>query len=183
MRSARSSGSTCASWAGRRRRGTRSARAIRTASHGALLRSYDFRSSVEQENVFAHPLDFVPAGGELIFSLPNGFQAYMLVDGTGHRIDKAPTAIVSDPRRPDRAVETALSCVGCHAAGIVDRADQLREASRSLDDASRARVHQLHPPAGELARLFAADRARFTAAVGRIGYTPAADPADEPINQ
>jgi hypothetical protein len=88
-------------------------------AYGALWRSYDFRSSTGRENVFAHPLDFVPAGGELIFNLPDGMQAYMLVDGSGRRIDKAPTAIVSDPRRPDRAVETALSCMGCHAAGII----------------------------------------------------------------
>src|SRR6185436_7044926 len=30
--------------------------------HGALWRSYDFRSSRGREDVFAHPLDFVPAG-------------------------------------------------------------------------------------------------------------------------
>jgi hypothetical protein len=133
--------------------------------HGALWRSYDFRSSRGREDVFAHPLDFVPAGGEIIFNLPNGLQGYMLVDAAGRRIDKAPTAIVSDPRRPDRAVENGVSCIGCHAAGIIPRADQLRGAAGALSALERARIEELHPPAEELARLYAADRARFLAAL------------------
>jgi hypothetical protein len=150
--------------------------------YGALWRSYDFGSSVGRENVFAHPLDFVPAGGELIFNLPDGLQAYMLVDGTGRRLDKAPTTIVSDPRRPDRAVENALSCIGCHANGIIDRADQLRAAAdRGFPAEDRDRIRALHPPAAELSALYAADRQRFTDALAAIGVTAPADPADEPI--
>ena len=42
----------------------------------------------------------------------------MLVDANNRRIDKAPTAIVSDPRRPDRAVEPGVSCMSCHLTGI-----------------------------------------------------------------
>ena len=151
--------------------------------HGALWRSYDFKSSVELENVFAHPLDFVPAGGELIWNLPDGFQAYMLVDASGRRIDKAVTTIVSDPRRPDRAVATAVSCIGCHASGIIDRADQIRDATRELAGADRDRIARLHPRAGELTALYAKDRARFTAAVAAIAPAPrsGAELADEPI--
>jgi Planctomycete cytochrome C len=151
--------------------------------HGALWRSYDFKSSVERENVFAHPLDFVPAGGELIFNLPDGFQAYMLVDAAGRRIDKAITTIVSDPRRPDRAVATAVSCIGCHASGIIDRADQIREATRELAGADRDRIARLHPRARELTALYAKDRGRFLAALAAITPAPAAgaELADEPI--
>jgi mono/diheme cytochrome c family protein len=142
---------------------------------GAYWRSYDFASSVGFENVFAHPLDFVPAGGEIIFNLPNGLQAYMLVDANGKRIDKAPTAIVSDPRRPDRAVENALSCIGCHASGIIPRADQVRDATRS------SAVDRLHPPADVMTKLYAADRERFRDGLARIAVTPPADIKDEPI--
>jgi mono/diheme cytochrome c family protein len=149
---------------------------------GALWRSYDFSSSVGAENVFAHPLDFVPAGGELIFNLPNGLQAYMLVDATGRRIDKAPTAIVSDPRRPDRAVATAVSCFGCHASGIIDRADQVRDATRGLAGADRARVTRLYPVGHELSALYTRDRERFAVALAALA--PGLQPAgldDEPI--
>jgi hypothetical protein len=152
--------------------------------HGALWRSYDFASSVGVENVFAHPLDFVPAGGELIFNLPNGLQAYMLVDAQGRRIAKAPTTIVSDPRRPDRAVENGLSCMGCHAHGIIDKADQIRDAiGDTVAVADRAEIERLHPRAARLAALYAQDRARFVAALAAIGVTPPADPADEPITR
>lgn len=139
---------------------------------GALWRSFDFRSSVGRENIFAHPRDFVPAGGELIANLPNGLQLYLLVDAAGRRIDRAPTEIVSDPRRPDRAVETAVSCIGCHAAGIIERADELRRAAPE--------VARMHPPAARLAAIYARDRARFAAALAQLGAAPTT-PADEPV--
>jgi len=147
---------------------------------GALWRSYDFASNLGRENVFAHPLDFVPSGGEVIFNLPDGLQAYMLVDRNGKRIDRAPTAIVSDPRRPDRAVENAVSCMGCHASGIVAHADQLRDVriDQALD---RDRIRALHPRAGELTALYNRDRARFAAGLAAIGARPG-EPTDEPTN-
>src|SRR5262245_2704293 len=90
------------------------------AAYGAYWRSYDFSDNTERQNLFDHPLGPLPgqnsfqhAGGELIFHLPNGLQGYLLVDGNGRRIDKAPVEIVSDPRRPDRTVETGLSCLSC----------------------------------------------------------------------
>ncbi len=146
---------------------------------GALWRSYDFASSIGRENVFEHPLDFQPAGGEIIFNLPDGFQAYMLVDRNGKRIDRAPQTIVSDPRRPDRAVENAVSCIGCHAAGIVPKADQLRDATLERGTVDRVRI--LHPPAATMSRLYDQDRARFARALAGIDAKPS-EPADEPIN-
>jgi mono/diheme cytochrome c family protein len=149
--------------------------------HGALWRSYDFASSTGREDIFSHPIDFVAAGGELIFNLPNGMQAYLLVDAAGRRIDKAPTAIVSDPRRPDRAVENGVSCMGCHAAGILPKADQLRDAiAPRLSDRDAELVRRLHPPAATLDAHYDRDRARFAAALAAIGEQ-IGDPADEPI--
>lgn len=149
----------------------------RTTRFGAYWRSYDFASSVGVRNVFRHPLDFVPSGGELIFNLPDGMQAYMLVDGTGKRIDKAPTTIVSDARRPDRAVETAVSCIGCHGAGIIAHADQVRASS--TDEA----VLRAYPDADALAAFFTEDAARFTTALSAVGATPQPDAAQEPISR
>jgi mono/diheme cytochrome c family protein len=147
----------------------------RATRYGAYWRSYDFASSIGVANVFRHPLDFVPAGGELIFNLPDGMQAYMLVNATGKRIDKAPTAIVSDPRRRDRAVETALSCFGCHGAGIVVHADQVRDSSTD------PRVLDAYAEADALASFYADDSARFATALATVGATPQPDAANEPI--
>src|SRR5262249_61642258 len=102
------------------------------AVHGAYWRTYDFdavqQNLVERDtllpdrkNLFAFPLgpgaqgnNFQHIGGEVIWNLPNGLQGYLLVNANGLRVDKAPTAIVSDPKRPDRARETGISCMGGH---------------------------------------------------------------------
>ena len=54
-----------------------------TSRHGAYWKSYDFAGSVGAQNVFTHPLSFRQDGGEMIFNLPNGLQAYMIVDAVG----------------------------------------------------------------------------------------------------
>src|SRR6185369_8997775 len=118
-------------------------------------RSYDFAANTGRQNLFAHPLgpgggdsDFRPDGGEIIFTLPNGLQSFFLADGQGRRIDKGPTAIVSDPRRPDRAVENGLSCMSCHARGIIEKNDQVRKHvlanTRSFADGDIESVRTLY---------------------------------------
>lgn len=103
------------------------------SSYGYYWKSYDFAKNIERQNLFAHPLGpgktdsmFKHDGGEIIFSLPNGLQAYLLVNSSGQRIDKGPTEIVSDPKQPDRAVENGLSCMSCHVRGILPKDDQIR---------------------------------------------------------
>src|SRR5262249_27848729 len=75
--------------------------------YGAYWRSYDFAENVGRQNLFEHPLgpltgeiSFEHAGGEIIFHLPNGLHAYLLLDRNGRRVDRAPIEIVSDPKRP-----------------------------------------------------------------------------------
>ena len=83
-----------------------------TSSYGAYWKSYDFAGSADSQNIFTHPLDFTHDGGEIIFNLPNGLQAYYLVDAGGNRLDVAPTSIVSNPAASDPAVRNGLSCIG-----------------------------------------------------------------------
>ena len=51
-----------------------------TSRYGAYWKSYDFAGSAEIQNVFIHPLDFKHDGGEIVFNLPNGLQAYYITD-------------------------------------------------------------------------------------------------------
>ena len=96
-----------------------------TASNGNLV--------PDPRNIFAFPLGpaglaefpFQHAGGEAIFALPNGLHAYYIANADNARLDKAPVAIVSDPKRPDRAVEAGVSCMSCHVTGILPKADQM----------------------------------------------------------
>ncbi len=150
------------------------------AAFGAYWRSYDFSDNTDRQNLFEHPLGPVPgqnsfqhAGGEIIFNLPNGLQAYLLVDGIGRRVDRAPIEIVSDPKRPDRAVETGLSCFGCHVRGLIPKTDQVRAhvaknpTAFLKEDASL--VRSLYPPEVKFKRLLDEDAERYARALARTG--------------
>ena len=62
--------------------------------YGAYWKSYDFAGSVGTQNIFTHPLSFTHDGGEVVFNLPNGLQAYYLTDAGGNWLDAAPINIV-----------------------------------------------------------------------------------------
>ena len=94
--------------------------------HGAYWKSYDFAGSVGTQYIFTHPLSFTHDGGEIIFNLPNGLQAYYLSDAGGNRLDAAPIEIVRNPAASDPTVRNGLSCIGCHTEGMKTFEDQVR---------------------------------------------------------
>jgi tetratricopeptide (TPR) repeat protein len=153
-------------------------------------KSYDFAGNTGRQNLFAHPLgpgddpaSFQHDGGEIIFTLPNGLHAFFLTDAQGRRIDKGPTAIVSDPRRPDRAVENGLSCMSCHQRGIIVKADQVRgHVERNIaafTPGAAETILALYPATDRMAALMRADAQRFQEAVLKTGAPLS---ATEPIN-
>jgi mono/diheme cytochrome c family protein len=153
------------------------------AAYGAYWRSYDFAENTERQNLFDHPLgplaegnSFVPSGGEIIFNLPNGLQGYLLVDGNGRRLDRAPVEIVSDPKRPDRLVETAISCMSCHFQGIIHKADQVRahveKNPNVFAKADTEAVRAQYPPEARFKALVALDAERFRKALEQTGVVP-----------
>ncbi len=159
-------------------------------AYGAFWRSYDFANNTGRQNLFDHPLgpnagatSFQPAGGEMIFHLPNGLQAYMLVDAKGQRIDKGPIEIVADPRRPDQRVEAGISCMSCHARGLLFKADQLRGHveknaqvfGKPVVDAVRA----THPRPAKFQARIDEDNVRYLKALATFGVR---DPDQEPVN-
>lgn len=161
---------------------SRNNRLIERHESGATVywKSYDFAANTGRQNLFARPLgpgssdsDFLHDGGEIIFTLPNGLQAYFLADAKGERIDKGPTAIVSDPRRPDRAVENGLSCMSCHARGIIEKNDQVRGHVLKNKDAFAAGALEtllaLYPSNEKMTALMRADGKRFQDAVALTG--------------
>ena len=93
---------------------------------GAYWKSYDFAGSVGTQNIFNHPLSFTHDGGEAIFNLPNGLQAYYVTNASGSRLDAAPIGIVSNPAASDPTVRNGLSCFGCHTEGMKAVVDQVR---------------------------------------------------------
>ena len=138
--------------------------------NGAYWKSHDFASSVGLKNILQNPLSFDRDGGEVIFNLPNGLQAYYVSDGAGNRIDVAPTAIVSNPAASDPAVRNGLSCIGCHTEGMKTFEDVVRSAfEEQPDSALKTQVLRLYVPKADINRFVAQDTARYKRALEETG--------------
>ena len=139
--------------------------------YGAYWKSYDFAGSVGTQNIFKHPLSFTHDGGEIIFNLPNGLQAYYLADAGGRRLDEAPINIVSNPAASDPTVRNGLSCIGCHTEGMKDFQDTVRGVlQRNANPPfNKARSLQLYTDKATMDRLVSEDTARYRQALEATG--------------
>jgi len=108
-------------------------------------------------------------GGEIIHSLPNGLQAYMLVKGTGERIDEGPIEIVNDPNSHSgsNTIVNGVSCMGCHKEGMLPFTDSVRVQFEGRSGPVAEKVLRIYPPKEDFDRVVAEDRQRFIAAVTR----------------
>jgi len=131
-----------------------------------------------------HPLGpdgadaFKHDGGETIFSLPNGFQAYYLNKATGERLDKGPTEIVLDDSQLDRAVTNGISCMGCHNQGIRQATDEIRQHvlnDRTFSKDVRIQVEALYPEQVAFKSVLDQDADHFRGAMQRAGLDPELD--------
>ena len=149
-----------------------------TSRYGAYWKSYDFAGSTGSQNIFTHPLDFTHDGGEIIFNLPNGLQAYFLVDANGSRLDIAPIDIVSNPAASDPTVRNGLSCIGCHDQGMRKFKDSVRAAIEQDQNPpyDKTQALRLYPEQSVLDELLQKDTNRFLQALEKIGG-PFADEA------
>jgi hypothetical protein len=142
--------------------------------YGAYWRSFDFASSLDDQSIFRDPLRLNPAGGEIIFNLPNGLQAYFLANGQGRRIDAAPVEIVADRNNPDDpVVRNGRSCMSCHHDGIRSFKDDVRPviSRQTVGFFERDRALAVYPPQEILDRLVEKDRLRFQRAAQQAGAT------------
>ncbi len=142
-----------------------------TSRYGAYWKSYDFAGSVDSQNIFTHPLNFTHDGGEIIFNLPNGLQAYLLVDANGNRLNDAPIDIVSNPAASDPTVKNGLSCIGCHTQGMKKFKDSVRAAIEQDDNPpyNKEQALRLYSKQSVLDNLIAKDTLRFQRALEEIG--------------
>lgn len=164
------------------------------SAHGMYWRTYDFDEPPanladrlngslvpDPRNVFAFPLGpaglaefpFKHAGGEAIFALPNGLHAYYIVNANNVRLDKAPIAIVSDPKRPDRSVEAGVSCMSCHVTGILPKADQmidhLAKTPKAFTRSETELIKALYPGKDQALKLMERDANRYAEVVAKTG--------------
>ena len=102
-------------------------------------------------------------GGEIIWSLPNGMQAYMLVNGIGGRIDKGPIEVVFDRSAVLGTPEiiNGISCLYCHRDGMISEfRDELRQ-SETLGGPPRDHLLKVYPTHDEMQRFVQSDQALF----------------------
>lgn len=148
---------------------------------GYLWMTFDFDGTDADQLIKARPLG--PDGEEgfkhdmnaAIFSLPNGMNAYFLSDDEGKRIDAAPTEILHDEANPRQPVIAGLSCMSCHARGVLDAADEVRarvQSSSNISGAERARILQIYVSQIELDRRIKDDRNRYLNAAKTAGMRP-----------
>jgi serine/threonine-protein kinase len=151
------------------------------ASYGAYWKSYDFKSNDGTGNLFQFPLGpqfkdnpflqraFKQDGGEIIFNLPNGLQAYMLVNGKDERIDEGPITVVSDGLKTSgtAAIVNGLSCIACHDKGMkAEFKDTVRDGS-ALAGGPLEKLRRLYPRPDDMQKLVQEDADRFLAALDR----------------
>lgn len=143
--------------------------------YGAYWKSYDFKAGNRRAILSQFPLGpvypgnetkqlaFEHDGGEIIFHLPNGLQAYLLVDGQDNRIDAGPIEVVSDALKTagTPAIVNGLSCMSCHKQGMIDApADEIREFAHVFGKA-RDHVQRLYPKVETFEAKVDADTRQF----------------------
>ena len=157
---------------------------------GYYWKSYDMAKSTGDGNLRDRPhgpadnepLDtglksFVHDGGEMLFSLPNGMQAYYLSTAAGDRLDDAPEKVVSYQIRPKNKGITIIngkSCFECHVDGILYKRDQFRshiETTNLFTQPQRELLLEMYVEQKELDAKYKADRDLFVNALDKIGAT------------
>ena len=138
--------------------------------HGAYWKSYDFAGNVGVQNIIDHPLTFRHDGGEIVFNLPNGLQAYYISDASGSRIDAAPTNIVSNPDERDGIVRNGISCIGCHTEGMKTFEDDVRAVvMRAPESAAKVQALRLYVEKAKMDALLAEDTQTYRRALEATG--------------
>ncbi len=141
---------------------------------GYYWKSYDFAINANKNNLAQFPLGpdfdghphpnsaFDQDGGEMIYSLPNGMQAYMLIDGEGNRIERGPPTVVGDGMWTSGTPEVAnaISCMNCHANGMRTYADNMKQNLAVFGDQKRF-TEALFDPRNELKSVLDDDSRRF----------------------
>lgn len=133
----------------------------------------NFSQNNPNRNLLRHPLGpqfpnhpfpnlaFQQDWGEIMFTLPNGLQGYMIIDEKGRKMQSRP--IKPQPAGPKKAnipqpVLAGLSCIGCHRHGVVAPLKDEIALNSIADGAARVKLKQLSQDTG---RNLMSDKERF----------------------
>lgn len=161
-------------------------------------KSYDFDPNRKNEpggDIFGAPLgpvgslispnashEFKHDGGEIIYSLPNGLQAYLLTDAKGNRLNSAPTNIVQDSSRKDGVIINGISCMSCHHMGMFPPPkDEVAAISGQALRAQSAEAVEALYNGGQISRFIEEDSRRFAQALGQCKVELSSNSREEPV--
>lgn len=174
--------------------------------NGYFYVSYDpvALGGVRERNLFEAPLlaeargsgktNFNFAASEVIYSLPNGMQAYALYANQARAVQPpaqktvlqqvAPLNIVADNESPiSPEIRNANSCVRCHDRGVIPAVDEIRDhVIRNASEFERLDVdivRALYKPNNVVADIFRKDAEFFVNALAQIGVTSSPDPMSQ----
>lgn len=132
------------------------------AQGGSYWLSYDFSTSGKKASLHRFPLGppsadllggslaFEHAGGEMVFTLPNGLHGYYVADTLGNRLDgPAPTDIVFDRDNVTGVgeISNGLSCIVCHSVGLKKNVppDEIRPLAATFAIEEQRLIERLYP--------------------------------------
>ncbi|MEM6779790.1 MAG: hypothetical protein AAF670_19205 [Planctomycetota bacterium] len=170
------------------------------AGERGIWMSYDFVSQPandpERGDIVRFPLGpqfannphpsaaFEHAGGEIIFTLPNGLHGYMLVDADGRRIDAGPIEIVADRSMVSGTPEivNGVSCISCHRHGMIDFNDQIAFGHAQTSQSEVVKIESIYRP-DALQRRLDEQRADYLRSLRRVigRFLQVGDDAGQPI--
>jgi len=153
----------------------------RSSAARYYYRSYDFGKSSGRTILYRFPLGpqrenhpfpdaaFEEDGGEIIWSLPNGLQGYLIVDREGKRLNDAPIQIVRDLTETSGSpvVSNGISCIGCHRDGLHRYRDSVRHWS-ALSGQAQEKVERLFASGEVIDAMIAADSQVFMNTLERL---------------
>lgn len=149
-------------------------------SGGYYWKSYDFLKSNSRSILTEFPLgprlddddefSFEHDGGEIIFTLPNGLQGYLLTVARGNRLDAGPIEIVGDALKTsgNQLIVNGLSCVVCHRKGMVEPPDDVVRESAGAFGEFADKVRGLYPETAEMQKIVASDSELFIGTVSNL---------------
>jgi hypothetical protein len=133
---------------------------LRRYGTGWEWESLDYGTSIQGNNLLQDLLNKKPQAQELIASLPNGLQFYLVTDGAGKRLDRAGIEFAQDRRNNFRSVEVEIrNCLCCHTQGLIPIDDAVRNRVKDKVAASLAKLQEENPQKAQriLEHYFAAD--------------------------
>lgn len=136
------------------------------SGRGSYWESYDFKTSVDLQDVLKDTLNDKPDAKEIIFTLPNGLHGYFVVDAKGKRLDKADGDVANNKRSKfrDTQVRTAYHCIACHLGdrGYIPVDDEVRALSKKtvtlvVDAYAKGKGKEERSRAEKIRRLYLED--------------------------